>query len=162
MIAPDGVKIIVITLLIFILFILLTYFFPILPLKILTGIIAIIFLFNFYFFRDPERSIPDGNELILSPADGTVVLIEEVEEPYYFKSKVRRVSIFLSVFNVHVRGNFWWLLRIKRQRKMNNLLSVSVMKREKYYLNRLPALSPAGLYIMLRREIRLMPVLDLA
>jgi phosphatidylserine decarboxylase len=102
MIAPDGVKVIVITLLIFIVFIVLTYFFPVLPLKILTGIIAIVFLFNFYFFRDPDRTIPEGNDLIISPADGTVVLIEEVEEPYYFKSKVRRVSIFLSVFNVHV------------------------------------------------------------
>ena len=102
MIAPDGVKIIVITLLIFILFIILTYFFPVLPLKILTGIIAFVFLFNFYFFRDPERTIPEGNDLILSPADGSVVLIEEVEEPYYFEAKVRRVSIFLSVFNVHV------------------------------------------------------------
>ena len=102
MIAPDGVKIIVVTLLIFILFIVVTYFFPVLPLKILTGFIAVIFLFNFYFFRDPERTIPGGKDLILSPADGTVVLIEEVDEPYYFKSKVRRVSIFLSVFNVHV------------------------------------------------------------
>jgi phosphatidylserine decarboxylase len=102
MIAPDGVKIIVITLLIFVLFIIVTYFFPILLLKILSGIVAIVFLFNFYFFRDPERNKPDGNDFILSPADGTVVLIEEVEEPYYFKSKVRRVSIFLSVFNVHI------------------------------------------------------------
>lgn len=102
MIAPDGIKVIFITLLIFVLCIIVTYFFPVLLLKILTGIIAIIFLFNFYFFRDPERNIPKGKDLILSPADGTVVLIEEVEEPYYFKTKVRRVSIFLSVFNVHV------------------------------------------------------------
>jgi phosphatidylserine decarboxylase len=102
MIAPDGVKIIVATLLIFILFIVVTYFFPVLPLKILTGLIALVFLFNFYFFRDPERTTPNGKDLIVSPADGTVVLIEDVDEPYFFKSKVRRVSIFLSVFNVHV------------------------------------------------------------
>lgn len=102
MIAPDGVKIIVATLLIFILFIVATYFFPVLPLKIFTGLIALVFLFNFYFFRDPERTTPNGKDLIVSPADGTVVLIEEVDEPYFFKSKVRRVSIFLSVFNVHV------------------------------------------------------------
>jgi len=102
MIAPDGVKVIIITLVIFLCFIIVTYFFPLLLLKIMTGIVAIIFLFNFYFFRDPERKIPDGSDLILSPADGTIVLIEDVEEPYYFKSKVRRVSIFLSVFNVHV------------------------------------------------------------
>ena len=102
MIAPDGVKIIVITLLIFVIFLVITYFIPVFPLKILTGIIAVLFLFNFYFFRDPERNIPNGNELILSPADGTIVLIEEVEEPYFFKFKVRKVSIFLSVLNVHV------------------------------------------------------------
>jgi phosphatidylserine decarboxylase len=102
MIAPDGIKVIVITLLIFVLCIIVTYFFPVLLLKILTGIVAIIFLFNFYFFRDPERNIPKGNDLILSPADGTVVMIEDVDEPYYFKTKVRRVSIFLSVFDVHV------------------------------------------------------------
>ena len=102
MITHDGVKIIVITLLILILLIVITYYFPILPLQILTGIAAIICLFHFYFFRDPERKIPIGNELILSPADGKVVLIEEVEEPYYFKSKVRKVSIFLSVLDVHV------------------------------------------------------------
>jgi phosphatidylserine decarboxylase len=102
MIAPDGIKVIVVTFLILVLIIILTYFFPVIILKILSGLVAIIFLFNFYFFRDPQRNIPDGGDLILSPADGTVVLIETVEEPYYFKSKVRRVSIFLSVFDVHV------------------------------------------------------------
>jgi phosphatidylserine decarboxylase len=59
-------------------------------------------LFNFYFFRDPERSIPSGQDLILSPADGRIVAIETVEEPLYFKKKVLKVSIFLSVFDVHV------------------------------------------------------------
>jgi phosphatidylserine decarboxylase len=102
MIAPDGIKIIVITFIVLIICLVITYFFPFLSLKILSSIIAIIFLYNFYFFRDPERTIPEGRDLILSPADGTVVLIEEVDEPYYFKSKVKRVSIFLSVFNVHV------------------------------------------------------------
>jgi phosphatidylserine decarboxylase len=102
MIAPDGIKVIVISFLILVLCIVITYLYPVLLLKIITGVVAFISLFNFYFFRDPERSIPEGNDLILSPADGTVVLIEEVEEPYYFKAKVRRVSIFLSVFNVHV------------------------------------------------------------
>jgi phosphatidylserine decarboxylase len=102
MIAPDGIKVIVISFLVLVLCIVITYFYPVLLLKFFTGVVAFICLFNFYFFRDPERSIPEGNDLILSPADGTVVLIEEVEEPYYFKTKVRRVSIFLSVFNVHV------------------------------------------------------------
>ena len=102
MIAPDGIKVIVITFIILVLCVVITYFFPILILKILTGIVTVIFLFNFFFLRDPERNIPSGNDLILSPADGTVVMIQDVEEPYYFKEKVRRVSIFLSVFDVHV------------------------------------------------------------
>ena len=94
-IAADGLKIIIITGLLLALSIVLTYLFPLIGFKILTVLVLIVFLFNFYFFRDPERSIPAGDDLILSPADGTVVLIEEVEEPYYFKEKVRRVSIFL-------------------------------------------------------------------
>jgi phosphatidylserine decarboxylase len=102
MVAEDGIKVIVISFLILLLCIVVTFFYPVLPMKIITGIVAFICLFNFYFFRDPERSAPEENDLILSPADGTVVLIEEVDEPYYFKSRVRRVSIFLSVFNVHV------------------------------------------------------------
>jgi phosphatidylserine decarboxylase len=71
-------------------------------LKIVSLLIGIIFLFNFYFFRDPNRYIPAGDNLILSPADGKVVKIDEVYEPYYFKSEVKRLSIFLSVFDVHV------------------------------------------------------------
>jgi len=102
MIATDGIKIILITTFILFASLLLTYLYPVLGLKILSAIFLIVFLFNFYFFRDPERTIPDGENLILSPADGKVVLIEEVDEPYYFKEKVMRVSIFLSVFDVHV------------------------------------------------------------
>ena len=102
MIAPDGLKFIAVTTLILTLLIVLTYLFPLVWLKTATALIALIFLFNFYFFRDPQRAIPAGDELILSPADGKVVLIEEVEEPYFLQQKVMRVSIFLSVFNVHV------------------------------------------------------------
>ncbi len=69
---------------------------------IITLISVIILVFHFFFFRDPDRKAPQGDNLIISPADGTIILIEEVEEPQYFKSKVRKVSIFLSVFNVHV------------------------------------------------------------
>ena len=91
MIAADGIKIIIITAIVLVISLILTYFFPVLGLKIFSAILVIIFLFNFYFFRDPERTIPPGENLILSPADGTVVLIEDVDEPYYFKGKVTRV-----------------------------------------------------------------------
>lgn len=102
MIAEDGIKLIIWTTILFVIFLIITYFFPYLALKIITAVIGIVFVFNFYFFRDPERNIPIGDDLIVSPADGTVVQITEVDEPEYFSEKIRRVSIFLSVFNVHV------------------------------------------------------------
>ena len=57
-----------------------------------------------FFFRDPVRIIPDGNTLILSPADGIVQSISEHQMPSELKcnDKMQRVSIFLNVFNVHV------------------------------------------------------------
>jgi phosphatidylserine decarboxylase len=89
----------------FIIFVFVLLFFLVFPDTIplwsvvLTGLIA---AFNLYFFRDPQRHIPAGDNFILSPADGTVLRIEDVDEQEYFKAKVRRISIFLSVFNVHV------------------------------------------------------------
>ena len=62
-------------------------------------------LFSFYFFRNPERVIPQGDDLILAPADGIVSKIEEVNTPKAFNmpdQRLTRVSIFMSVFNVHV------------------------------------------------------------
>lgn len=59
--------------------------------------------FTMYFFRDPERTPPtDADLLVLAPADGKVVLIEEVHEPLYLESRAKQVSIFLSPLNVHV------------------------------------------------------------
>jgi phosphatidylserine decarboxylase len=54
------------------------------------------------FFRNPKRNTPANPEHIIAPADGKVVVIEEVEEPEYFKGKRIQVSIFMSPFNVHV------------------------------------------------------------
>jgi phosphatidylserine decarboxylase len=54
------------------------------------------------FFRDPRRPIPTEPGLVLSPADGTVTQLEEVEEPDFPGGRAFRVSIFLSVFDVHV------------------------------------------------------------
>lgn len=59
-------------------------------------------VFALAFFRDPPRKIsPDPND-VASPADGTVVAIEELEESPHYDGPCRRISIFLSVFNVHV------------------------------------------------------------
>ncbi len=102
MVAPDGIKVIIVTALILVTIFIITIIYPYTLFKVLSVLVGIIFLFNFYFFRDPERTIPEGNDLILSPADGTIVAIEESDELYYFNQKVQKVSIFLSVFNVHV------------------------------------------------------------
>jgi len=54
------------------------------------------------FFRNPPRTTVANPEHIIAPADGKVVVIEEVEEPEYFKGKRIQLSIFMSPFNVHV------------------------------------------------------------
>ena len=58
--------------------------------------------FSVFFFRDPERQTPQGRGLVVSPADGRVIAIEEIDEPEFFGGAVQRISIFLSVFDVHV------------------------------------------------------------
>ncbi len=65
-------------------------------------VLLVLTLFVLFFFRDPERTIPDGNGVIVSPADGKVIVIKDVFEPDYLKQDVKQISIFLSVFNVHV------------------------------------------------------------
>jgi phosphatidylserine decarboxylase len=55
-----------------------------------------------FFFRDPERRIPEGKNVIVSPADGKIVQICEIDEPEFLKERVTRVSIFLSILDVHV------------------------------------------------------------
>jgi len=69
---------------------------------ILAGFGWLFSFFTVYFFRDPDRSIPNDENVILSPGDGKVVQIIEVEENTYLQSKARQVSIFLSVFDVHI------------------------------------------------------------
>jgi phosphatidylserine decarboxylase len=59
-------------------------------------------VFALSFFRNPERHPPLDKGAIISPADGRVVFVGDVEENRYLKTKVRKVSIFMSVFNVHV------------------------------------------------------------
>src|SRR5690606_21053416 len=55
-----------------------------------------------WFFRIPYRKFTEGSDLVVAPADGKVVVIEEVEEPEYFKGRRLQVSIFMSPLNVHV------------------------------------------------------------
>jgi phosphatidylserine decarboxylase len=66
------------------------------------SIILVLTLFVLFFFRDPRRVIPQGAGLVVSPADGKVVAIEQIHEKDYLHQSVWKISIFLSVFNVHV------------------------------------------------------------
>jgi phosphatidylserine decarboxylase len=61
----------------------------------------LLFFFVAAFFRDPERTVPTAENLIVAPADGTVMDIVELEEHEVVKAKIRRVGIFLSIFDVH-------------------------------------------------------------
>lgn len=64
--------------------------------------LTILALWVAYFFRDPERTGPRGEQIVIAPADGKVVLISDVDEPAFMGGRARRVSIFMNVFNVHV------------------------------------------------------------
>lgn len=66
----------------------------------LTGIIATIFIT--YFFRDPDRLTPDTPGVVVSPADGKVIGVESAINNSYFDGDCKKISIFMSVFNVHV------------------------------------------------------------
>ncbi len=61
----------------------------------------IVTLFVLQFFRDPPRVIPQGDGLVLCPADGKVIVVGEVPDPYRGNAKSLKVSIFMNVFNVH-------------------------------------------------------------
>jgi phosphatidylserine decarboxylase len=68
----------------------------------LTLLITALILFCLWFFREPYRKPPSDPALAVSPADGTVTLVDEVVEVQFFNCRMKRVSIFLSVFDVHV------------------------------------------------------------
>ena len=63
---------------------------------------ALLIIFTLYFFRNPKRDVPAGMDLILSPADGVIMEIDEVNEEKFIKDRAIRVSIFLSISNVHI------------------------------------------------------------
>ncbi len=66
----------------------------------LLGLLATLFVC--YFFRDPDRVIPDLAGGIVSPADGKVIRVEQLQQSPYMSGPCRKISIFMSVFNVHV------------------------------------------------------------
>lgn len=89
----------------------LPFLIPMMFLTILLGILGwrvwmslgiLLFLFIAYFFRNPRREIPDLQNIILSPADGRIIHVGECEENRFLKEKALKVSIFMSLFDVHL------------------------------------------------------------
>ena len=65
-------------------------------------VLLLLALWVAYFCRDPERSGERGSSLVVSPADGKLIMITEVDEPNFVRGRATRLSIFMNVFNVHV------------------------------------------------------------
>ncbi|HKV51555.1 MAG TPA: phosphatidylserine decarboxylase family protein [Gemmatimonadaceae bacterium] len=72
------------------------------PLWLAGVAVLIVAIWIAYFFRDPERTGPRGDRLVIAPADGRVVMISPVEEPDFVQGRAIRISIFMNIFNVHV------------------------------------------------------------
>jgi phosphatidylserine decarboxylase len=68
----------------------------------LAGFFSFLTLLVISFFRDPERSSPPGEKAVLSPADGKIIQVEPCWEERLLKGPTLKVSIFMSLFNVHV------------------------------------------------------------
>ena len=59
-------------------------------------------LFMAWFFRDPERSVPEGSGLFVAPADGRIIVVEKVSEQVFTNKEMLQISIFMSPLNVHI------------------------------------------------------------
>lgn len=102
MIAKEGMGLVLGTFAVLAVFAGLNYFFPHPVTAGIMWFVGFIAVFNLFFLRDPNRRAPKNDLAVISPADGRIVDVTHVSEPEYFNNKVQRISIFLSVFNVHV------------------------------------------------------------
>jgi phosphatidylserine decarboxylase len=69
---------------------------------VIEAVLVIVLIWMLSFFRDPKRNVPLDEKLLISPADGTISDIEEVDEPNFIGGRAKRIGIFLSIFNVHI------------------------------------------------------------
>jgi phosphatidylserine decarboxylase len=100
-VAKEGLPFVAIGILVSLLFYAGYYYTCWRPLLVASVIAAIFGIFCIYFFRDPQRSAPTGEGIVISPADGKVMEIVD-EDNEHVGPGARRVTIFLSVFNVHI------------------------------------------------------------
>jgi phosphatidylserine decarboxylase len=69
---------------------------------VLAALMAVLTVFTIFFFRDPPRSVEASPRALIAPADGKILAIERVEESDFIKGPADKISIFLSVFDVHI------------------------------------------------------------
>jgi phosphatidylserine decarboxylase len=100
MIARPGLRIILPTLLVAILLLTGGLHFESFSLLVVFWIVFIFLLFSIWFFRDPDREIPEDGNLVVAPADGKVVALNAEEDDLV--GKATRISIFMNLFSVHV------------------------------------------------------------
>ena len=70
---------------------------------VLSGLLSVLALFVLWFFRDPVRRAPSDGSVVVAPGEGRVIEIKEMHEPSFLQATARRITIFLSVFDVHVQ-----------------------------------------------------------
>ncbi len=122
MIAREGLVLILIGVALTTLLILLAARFDQILIAVLAAVMAVLTVFTVFFFRDPPRSADAPAGALVSPADGKILAVERVEEPGFIRGPADKISIFLSVFDVHInrvpvngrvefvefhRGRFW-------------------------------------------------------
>lgn len=73
--------------------------------QVFAGVSVVAFLLLLQFFRSPYRNLLTHEDLLIAPADGKVVVIEDVLEPEYFNDTRKQISIFMSPINVHITRN---------------------------------------------------------
>ena len=98
--APEGRKILSILLIITAGFFFIGLFANSTIFPIAGGVFSLLLVFSLNFFRDPSRKIPEGENIIISPADGKVTSVTTIDDPDVGKN-AKLVSIFLNVFDVH-------------------------------------------------------------
>jgi phosphatidylserine decarboxylase len=67
------------------------------------GILSALTLFVIWFFRDPDHALPADATHVVAPGQGKVIVVEEVDEATFMRGRCRKISIFLSIFDVHVQ-----------------------------------------------------------
>jgi len=72
---------------------------------VLAGLWVLFALFTFYFFRDPDPLVPSGKNLVIAPGHGKVDAIDTTTEPDFMGGECQRISIFLSVIDIHVQNS---------------------------------------------------------